>query len=504
MGGIKMSNLRKCLGALLVASVSAAVIAVGAPASAAPDTVVIGFALEPLNLDISGTAGAAIPEVLLSNVYEGLLRIQPDGRIVPGLAQSYTQSKDGLTWTFKLRKAKFHRGQSLNAGDVVWSFNRVLSPTDISVLPAQKKEFTNVASVTAKGTDTIVFVLKQRDNNVLFSLTQRGGVIFKTGSTNLATTVNGTGPYKLKAWNRGNNISLVRNEQYWGTPAKTKNVVFRYINDATALSNAMLSGQLDILTTVSEPRLLAAFKAKKNLKVVGGTTNGEVVLSLNNSKAPFNNQFVRQAVRSAIDKEALIKTATAGFGTEIGSFVPPTDPWYEDLTGLFPYNLKNAKALLVKGGYPNGFNVQLDVPPVWYAIDSQEFIAASLKKIGINVTIKPVAWAEWIDRVFTQANYDMSIVNHVERNDMNIYANPNYYFKYNSAEYQGLVAKAGSARTPTAQADFLKKAARILAQDSPSDWLFLLPRNQVAGKSISGFPANSVGDSYSVSGIVKG
>ncbi len=501
---MRTSRIRKWLGALLVVSVSAGFMAIGSPVSAASDSVVIGFALEPLNLDISGTAGAAIPEVLLNNVYEGLLRIQSDGKIVPGLAQSYTQSKDGLTWTFKLRKAKFHGGQILNASDVVWSFNRVLSPTDISVLPAQKKEFTNVASVTAKGADTIILVLKERDNNVLFSLTQRGGVIFKTGSTNFATTANGTGPYKFKEWNRGNNITLVRNDQYWGAAAKTKNVIFRYINDATALSNAMLSGQLDILTTVAEPRLLSAFKAKKNLQVVGGTTNCEVVLSMNNAKAPFNNKFVRQAVRSAINKKALIKTAAAGYGTQIGSFVPPTDPWYEDLNGLFPYNLKTAKALLAKGGYPDGFNVQLDVPPVWYARDSQEFVAASLKKIGINVTLKPVAWGEWIDRVFTKANYDMSIVCHIERNDMSIYANPNYYFKYNSAEYQGLLKKASSSKTPAGQVGFLKKAARILAEDSPSDWLFLQARNQVARKSVTGFPANSVGDSYSVSDIVKG
>ncbi len=498
------SRVRRLLGALLVASFSVGVIAVASPASAATDTVVLGFALEPLNLDISGTAGAAIPQVLLNNVYEGLLRIQPDGKIVPGLAESYTQSKDGLTWTFKLRQAKFHAGQSLNVDDVVWSFNRVLNPSDTSVLPAQKKEFTNVASVRAKGANTIILVLKERDNNLLFSLTQRGGVIFKAGSTNFATTVNGTGPYKFKEWNRGNNISLVRNEKYWGTPAKTKNVVFRYIVDATALSNAMLSGQLDILTTVSEPRLLETFKSKKNLRSVSGTTNCEVVLSMNNSKAPFNNKFVRQAIRSAIDKKALIKTAAAGYGTQIGSFVPPTDPWYEDLTGLFPYDLKQAKALLKKGGYANGFDVQLDVPPPFYAKDSQEFIAASLKKIGINVTLKPVAWGEWIDRVFKKGNYDMSIVCHVERNDMNIYANPTYYFKYDSPEYQALLKKASSAKTAAGQVGFLKKAARVLAEDSPSDWLWLLGNNQVARKSVTGFPENSVGDAYSVSNIVKG
>jgi len=497
-------RIRRWLAAGLISGIAVGSMTLATPASAASDTVVLGFALEPLNLDISGTAGAAIPQVLLNNVYEGLLRIEPSGKIVPGLAQSYSQSKDGLTWTFTLRNAKYHDGRSLNTADVVWSFNRVLNPGDTSVLPAQKNEFKNVASVVAKGRNTIVFTLKQRDNNLLFSLTQRGGVVFKAGSANLATTANGTGPYKFKSWNRGNNITLIRNEQYWGPKAKTKNVVFRYILDGTALSNAMLSGQLDILTTVSEPRLLSNFKSNKKLKVTSGTTNCEVVLSMNNSRAPFNNKFVRQAVRSAIDHKALIKTAAAGYGTQIGSFVPPTDPWYEDLTGLFPYDLKKARDLLKKGGYPNGFNVQLDVPPPFYAIDSQEFIAASLKKIGINVTLKPVAWGEWIDRVFTKANYDMSIVCHIERNDMSIYANPNYYFKYNSSAYQSLLTKASSARTPAKQADYLRQAARILAEDSPSDWLWLLGNNQVARKTVTGFPTNSVGDSYTVANIVKG
>jgi len=501
---MKHSRIRRWIGAVLASGAAIGSLAVAAPAGAASDTVVLGFSLEPLSLDISGTAGQAIPQVLLNNVYEGLLRIEPDGKIVPGLAESFTQSKDGLVWTFKLRKAKYHDGRGLNSADVTWSFNRVLDPNDKSVLPAQKAEFKNVASVTAKGNDTVVITLKERDNNVPFSLTQRGGVIFKAGTTNLATTANGTGPYKFKEWNRGNNITLVRNEDYWGTKAKTKTVVFRYILDATALSNAMLSGQLDVLTTVAEPRLLATFKANKKLQVYSGTTNCEVVLSMNNSKAPFNNKFVRQAVRSAIDKQALIKTAAAGYGTQIGSFVPPTDPWYEDLNGLFPYDVKKSKELLAKGGYPNGFNVQLDVPPVFYALDSQEFIAASLKKVGINVTLKPVAWGEWIDRVFSKANYDMSIVCHIERNDMSIYANPNYYFKYNSTEYQGLLKKAGNARTATAQAGFLKKAARVLAEDSPSDWLWLLGNNQVARKNVTGFPTNSVGDAYTVSNIVKG
>jgi len=255
---------------------------------------------------------------------------------------------------------------------------------------------------------------------------------------------------------------------------------------------------------VQKPELLSIFKNRKDLKVVSGTTNGEVTLGMNNSKAPLNNIKVRQAIRQAINKKALIKTAWAGYGLEIGSFVPPTDPWFEDLSKKSPFDVQAAKNLLKQAGYPNGFSIVLDIPPAPYAEASQEFIAASLKTIGINVSIKPVAWGEWLDRIFTKANYDMTIVAHVERGDMSIYANPNYYFRYNNTEYQALIKKASSARTAAAQTETLKKAARLLSDESASDWLFLIPNLQVAKKSVLGFPENSVGDAYSVAAITKG
>jgi len=466
-------------------------------------TITIGFTLEPVSLDISGVAGQAIPQVLLNNIYEGLLKVENSGKIVPSLAKSYTASANGLVYTFKIAKAKFHDGANLTSADVVWSFNRVLDPKSTAVLPTQKQQFSTIASITAPNASTVIITLKDRDNDFLFNLTQRGGVIFKSGTTDFATKANGTGPFKLGNWNRGNSITLERNEEYRGLKALSKTVIFRYILDATALSNAILSGQIDIMSTVQKPELLSVFKGRKDLKISSGTTNGEVTLGMNNSKAPLNNTKVRQAIRQAINKKALIKTAWAGYGLEIGSFVPPTDAWYEDLSKIHPYDVQAAKNLLKQAGYPNGFAITLDIPPAPYAEASQEFIVASLKKIGINVTIKPVAIVEWLDRIFTKSNYDMTIIAHVERSDMSIYANPNYYFRYNSAEYQALIKKAGSARTPAAQAESLKKAARLLSSESVSDWLWLIPNLQVVKKSVTGFPQNSVGDAYSVAAIAK-
>lgn len=474
-----------------------------ATASSTTSTITIGFTLEPVSLDISGVAGQAIPQILLNNVYEGLMKVENSGKISPSIAESYTTSTNGLAYTFKLAKAKFHDGANLTSADVIWSFNRVLDPKSTAVLPTQKQQFSTIASITAPNSSTIVINLKNRDNDFLFNLTQRGGVIFKSGSADFATKANGTGPFKLGTWNRGNSITLDRNDNYRATKAFAKKVVFRYILDATALSNAILSGQIDIMSTVQKPELLTVFKSRADLSIVSGTTNGEVTLGMNNSRAPFNNVKVRQAIRQAINKTALIKTAWAGYGTKIGSFVPPTDAWYEDLSKERPFDIQAAKNLLKQAGYSNGFSIVLDVPPAPYAEASQEFIVASLKKIGISVTIKPVAWGEWLDRVFTKANYDMTIVAHVERSDMSIYANPEYYFRYNGAEYQALIKKAGSARTPLAQAESLKKAARLLSDESVSDWLFLIPNLQVAKKSISGFPRNSVGDAYSVAAITK-
>lgn len=123
----------------------------------------------------------------------------------------------------------------------------------------------------------------------------------------------------------------------------------------------------------------------------------------------------------------------------------------------FPYDVQAAKNLLKQAGYPNGFSITLDIPPAPYAEASQEFIVASLKKIGINVTIKPVAWGEWLDRIFTKANYDMTIVAHVERSDMSIYANPNYYFRYNSAEYQALIKRQVRHAPQSLKQSLLKK-----------------------------------------------
>jgi len=472
-----------------------------APANQA-EVVTLGFTLEPTSLDISGTAGQAIPQVLLENVYEGLVRVNDDGSIEPSLAKSFTVSDDGLTYSFSLRDAQFHDGAPLTADDVVWSLTRLLDDDSTVVLPTQVAQFARVTEVSSDG-DVVTITLSERDNDLLYNLTQRGGVIFRKDSSDFANTAIGTGPFTLAKWDKGNSITLERFEQYWGRRADTRTVVFRYFADATALSNAMLAGDIDVMTTVQSPESLEVFEARDDLKVLSGSTNCEVTLGMNNSRTPFNDVNVRTAVRQAIDKRALIDTAWAGYGTEIGSFVPPTDPWFEDLTDVAPYDVSAAREALISAGVAAGTAISLDVPPINYATNSSEFIAAALGEVGFDVTITPVTWEEWLDRVFTKADYDLTIVCHIERNDMAIYANPDYYFRFDNAEYQSLVSAAGSAASSKERTDNLRKAARILSEESASDWLWLMPSLQVAKRDVAGLMKNSVGDSYYVARIER-
>ena len=438
---------------LLVVSL-AAIVGIGAVVSScAPaensDVITLGLTLEPVNLDISGTAGQAIPQVLLDNVYEGLVRVDDDGSIVPALASDYIVSDDGLTYDFTLREATFHNGESLTVDDVVWSLERVLDDKSTVVLPTQLAQFARVAEVASTADNQVRLTLTERDNDLLYSLTQRGGVIFKKGTTDFANTANGTGPFTLAQWDKGSSITLERYADYWGRRADTASVVFRYFADAAALSNALLAGDIDVMTTVQSPESLLAYDSRDDLRVQSGTTNCEVTLGMNNSRAPFNDVRVRTAVRQALDKDALIEAAWAGYGTRIGSFVPPTDEWYEDLTDVAPYDPAASRELLAEAGVATGTEVSLDVPPIAYATNSSEFIAAALGEVGLDVTITPVTWEEWLDRVFTKADYDLTIVCHIERNDMAIYANPDYYFRFDNAEYQGFIAAAASSPTAT-------------------------------------------------------
>jgi peptide/nickel transport system substrate-binding protein len=467
----------------------------------ASTSVKIGLSAEPENLDFTTTDGAAIPEALLVNVYEGLVKLDENGDIQPLLAKSWKVSKDRRSYDFRLQEGvKFTNGDAFDAEAVKFSIERVKSDAwKISL----KQYMDVVDSVRVLSPTRVKVVLKQPSNNWLFQMTTRIGAMFSpNGVGELATKPIGTGPYVLKRWTRGDAIVLAQNPDYWGKRPAMQAVTLRYFKDATALNNALLSGAIDVINDIQAPDSLGQFTSDDRFQLIEGTTNGEITMALNNGSGPMKDERIRQAVSMGLDREAILKTAWAGRGQVIGSMVPPTDPWYEDLTDVNPYDPERARALLAQAG-ASDLKLRFRVPNLPYAVAPAQVVKSQLAKIGVTANIDVLEFpARWLSEVFTKADYDMSIVQHVEPRDIYTFGNPDYYWRYDSPEVQALLASA-DAGTEDQQIADLKQAARKLAEDAAAIWLYVFPNITVADTDIGGLPKNRVSESLDLTTITR-
>jgi peptide/nickel transport system substrate-binding protein len=493
--------------ALVAAAVLLAAAACSAGAGSSPtasnggdQSLAIGLVAEPASLDFTTTDGAAIPQALLDNVYDGLVKQDENGKIVPDLAKSWTVSPDRKTYTFTLvDNARFTNDKPFTVADAVFSINRVKSKWTTSLKTAMDV----VQEATATSPTELKVTLSKPSNDWLFRMTTRIGAMFsQTGVDKLATDPVGTGPYKLGSWKRGDSIVLQRNDAYWGTKPFFNQVTLKYFKDPTALNNALLTGTINVIGTVQAPESLSQFTSNSKYQVIEGTTNGEVVLSFNNSKPVFKDIRVRQAIRQAINHKALLDTCFAGRGKLIGSMVPPTDPWYEDLTGIAPYDPAKAKSLLQASG-AIGATLRLRLPTLPYATSCGQVVKSQLEQVGLKVQIDQLEFpAAWLTTVFKNADYDMSIISHVEPRDLGAVFNAKYYTRYDDPQLQALLASADSGDEQTQVAD-MKKAARRLSEQAAADWLFLLPNLVVADKNLTGLPTNAITESFDLSRLAR-
>lgn len=467
------------------------------------ETIRIALAAEPASLDFTTTDGAAIPQLLLDNVYETLVTVDVEsGEIVPSLATDWQVSEDGLTYTFTLAEGvTFSNGAELTAEDVVFSLERVTSDAWTVSLKSQLDAMTG-----AEATDehTVEVTLEHPSNQFLYALTTRVGAIFDTeGTDDLANDPIGTGPYVFSSWDRGSKIVLERNEDYHGDLPYFAAVEMHYFaNDPNAMNNAMLTGTVDVVSTVQAPEALSSFEGE-DFQIVEGTTNGEVVLSFNHRHAPFDDLRVRQAARHAIDHEMLRDTCWSGYGELIGSMVPVTDPWYVDHTGDYPFDPARASELLDEAD-AQGAQVRLRVPTLPYAVACGTVVESMMEEAGFDVTVDQLEFpAAWLQTVFTDHDFEMSIVAHVEPRDMgNVFGGPQYYLGYDSAELQTLLEEADTG-SPEEQVEKMKQAAALISEDAAADFLFLLPNLMVATPDITGLPTNAIKESFVLSALAR-
>jgi peptide/nickel transport system substrate-binding protein len=484
----------------------------GAPAAAQPaGTLVVGLVAEPVNLDPpqvtdlnSNRVGRRIVETLVTFPDESTL-------IIPGLAESWTISKDGLQYTFKLRRGiAFHDGTPLNAEAVKFSIERQINPNHpaykLGKYPFANYFFGNVKAVEVLSDERVAFLLNEPRASFLAVLTAGAAsivsptAVMKWGPDYPSHPV-GTGPFRFASWDRGQRVVLEKNPSYWKHPVKVERVIYRPIVEDQARLTELLTSGLDLIVGVP-----ADFvgQLEKNPKITLLKQVGAHVwyLGINNQKKPFDDKRVRQALNYAVNKDAIVNDVLKGTGAASkGPVLPGT--WGADAAlKAYPYDPDRAKKLLAEAGYPNGFSTTLWVPESGSGMQSpvamSTVMQSNLKAVGVNVSLQTMEWGAYLAKLRTkeQELFALSWMAGTEDPDMVMYpllhssqwtpVGPNRAL-YKNVRFDALLQQARLTTDQAKRAQLYKEAQRLLVDDAP--WVFVDHEIQIAAlaKRVQGF-----------------
>jgi peptide/nickel transport system substrate-binding protein len=455
-------------------------------AAAQPASLTVQAAAEPPGLDLTATPASATAGVVFYNVQEALVKVDKHGKLQPWLAERWHTS-DNKNYTFFLKHGvRFHNGRELKASDVKFVIERAMNPETKHPYPGYYKA---ISDLIVKDDYTITVALKETNANFLLNMARQGSVIYPREAVDtLKTAPIGTGPFTVQEWVRGDRIVLKKNPDYHvkGLP-KVDRVVYRFIADPNAVQAALKAGDIDVSLFGLGPEHVVELKKDPRFQVIVGDTTNDVILAMNNARKPYGDVRVRRAITHAINKQDVLKGAMFGMGRILGSNVDPLNPYYVDLANAMPYDPAKAKKLLAEAGYPNGFDTVLKVSPqYYYTVRTGEILADQLKKVGVNVKIEQIEWSNWIARVWREAEYDLTIIGHAESWDIANYANPKYYFRYDSKKFQDLFHKSEVTLDDKTRREQYAALQRLLVEDAPAVWLYMHPRLVVAKKGITG------------------
>jgi peptide/nickel transport system substrate-binding protein len=466
--------------------------------------VTVSITADPPGWDPTASTSQEIPRVMYHNVYEGLVRFDRSGDIVPALASAWSVSEDGLSVTFQLRSGVvYHDGTPFRAEDVVKTFERAKDPDSGHTHP---EYYQAIASIDAGPDNSVTFHLSQPNSSLLYNLARPDSIIYPPAKAETQRSEPiGTGPFKFVRYVEGSEVVLERNADYYldGVPYLDR-VVFKIIGDPNTRFAALQAGDIDMIGVALQPEQYLQVRNDPSLKGTEGTATTEITLALNNARPPLDDVRVRQAITMAIDKNAIVEGAMFGLGTVIGTHMSPAEPYYIDLTDTYPYDPAKAKQLLADAGYPNGFTIKFELPePYNLERRAGQVIAQQLRQIGIDTQLSVVEWGTWIQRIFLGGDYDMTIIGHSEPRDINIYGNPDYYYHYDNPVVRTLLAQAESATSTDVQIADYQQIAKIIADDAVNVWVFSPPYLVAARNDVYGFWTNQPTPAIDMTGVYR-
>lgn len=449
--------------------------------------IVVGIQQDLDSLDPHLAVAAGTKEVLF-NVFEGLVKPDEKGNLVPAVASSYEVSEDGMTYTFKLREGvKFHNGKEVTAEDVEYSINRNAGKLDEDLLVSR---FAIIDSVKAIDASTIEINLSEPDTEFIGYLTV---AIIPCDYDKQATEPVGCGPYKFVSYKIDESFNVESFKDYYGEQPDIKNVTFKIVSNTDSVLLDLQAGSIDIYPYLTDDQ---ANELSSVFNIEAGNMNLVQGLFLNNDNKYFSNKLVRQAVYAAVDRNEIQSIVSGGKGELIGSFMFHGFGKYfnEEVVSANEYSADKAKELLKEAGYPDGFEFTIKIPNNYqFHISTGEIIVEELKKVGIKANIELIDWNEWLEDVYAGRKFDATIIGfdsvlapndlmrrYVSDNDKNM-------CNYKNEEYDACYKKALATTDDEEKISLYKQMQKILSDDAASVFIQDPPLLVAVNKKISGY-----------------
>ena len=350
-------------------------------------------------LDPGETEALITPFMVLYALHDALVKPMPGNLMTPSLAESWTVSKDGLTYEFVIRKnARFHNGDPVTADDVKFTFERYKGAGS-KLLKEKVKEIHVVAPNRAR------FVLKQAwpDFMAFYGTSATGAgwivpkkYIEKVGEEAYKKAPVGAGPYKFVSFTPGVELTLEAFGDYWRKAPSVKHLVMRSIPDETTRAAAVKTGEVDAAYLFGGA-VAEELKRSPGVRVVAPLLYGIYWLDFLDQwdpKSPWHDRRVRQAASLAIDRNAINQAEMLGLGKVAGGFVPPEFDFSLKIDPP-PFDPKRAKQLMVEAGFPNGFDAG-DLTPLPPYTSVAEAIGGYLQAIGIRTSVRTMERATFL------------------------------------------------------------------------------------------------------------
>jgi len=383
--------------------------------SAVADTFTYAQGADPRGLDPALVDDGESSKIIV-NIYEGLLKYAPDStKVEPSLAETWTVSPDGLSYTFKLKQGvKFHDGTDFNADAVKFNIDRQLPPKVTPDMSYASFVYGSVKDVVVVDPYTVTINLTQKNTAFLANLAMSLAApivspkALTDGNNSVMEHPVGTGPYKFVKWNKGENVVLVANDAYWGEKAKTKNVVFRIIADNSARVLALNNGEVDMIDGIDATVVDKITSGGDKLYQAPGMNVN--YMAYNTTTAMFKNAAARKAVSEAINVDELVKSLYQGYSEKATTILPTFVPGYDPSVQQVGYDPAAAKAGLAAAGITKIHMIAYSNPRPYNAATGVALATAIqgyLQKVGVQCTIDSYDWTTYKAKV-KEGNYDIA------------------------------------------------------------------------------------------------